>query len=92
MKPTVEATRYVPCQSKPSVSLTGAEKCALLAVRDGADVFGYGLALTLRQIERKVPEYITITKARGNYGDGTGREPYFGAIATAAGILAAEKR
>lgn len=72
-------------------SLTKAEAAALLLVRDGADVTGYALALTYRAIQRKAPALITIGPVEGNYGNGVGIEPYFGCIATAAGLVAAER-
>lgn len=58
---------------------------ALDAVKDGADVYSYSLAKTLRGIERKHPELIDITKPMMYRGDGTDQVPYFGAICTKVG-------
>lgn len=62
---------------------------AILDVRNGADVYAYGLAGALREVERIAPEYISIGRAQMYRGDGTDRMPYFGAIATKAGVKAA---
>lgn len=61
---------------------------AMLAVKNGADVFSYGIAKALREVEQSDPELIDICKAMGNYGDGSNREPYFGAILTPKGQAA----
>lgn len=61
------------------------QKQALAAVRDGADIYSYALAGTLRKIERDHPEMIHIGEPQMYKGDGTDRVPYFGAIATEAG-------
>jgi hypothetical protein len=64
------------------------ELSALESVIGGADVYDYGLACTLRQIEKKYPAFIEIGKAQAFTGTGTDRMPYFGAMATEAGIEA----
>jgi hypothetical protein len=58
---------------------------ALLKVRGGADVFDWGLACDLREVEQRHPDWIYIGRAEGDYGKGDKREPYFGAQATASG-------
>lgn len=58
---------------------------ALARVRNGADVYSYELAGVLREIERQHPGLISIGPAQMVKHDGTGIEPYFGAIATPAG-------
>lgn len=65
--------------------LTDGERAALGSVRDGADVYSYSLAGTLRDIERRRPELIQIGEARMYTGDATGQMPYFGAVATGQG-------
>lgn len=60
---------------------------AMRQIRDGADVFAYGIAGTLREVERLWPELITITEPMGKYS-GVGQLPYFGAILTPKGQLA----
>lgn len=65
--------------------LTPEELAAIESVRDGADVFGYSLAVDLRAIDNRYPgKLVQIVEAQGEY-DAVGRLPYFGAIATDAG-------
>lgn len=47
-------------------------------MKDGADVYDYGVAMTLRRLEKRGLVTITrpVTKTKGNE-----RMPYFGAIA-----------
>jgi hypothetical protein len=71
------------------MKLTKAEAKAIIGVSKGADIYGYGTAKTLRAMETR--GFVEITKAMMATGDGSGQEPYFGAIATKAGILAARK-
>lgn len=59
---------------------------ALDGVRGGADIYSYKLASELRTVQKLHPEYINICKPQAYKGDGTDQTPYFGAIATAAGI------
>lgn len=65
--------------------LTSKHKEAMRQVINGGDVFDYGLARLLREVQRVDKSLIKIGKAKGDYGDGSGREPYFGAILTAKG-------
>ena len=58
--------------------LTKKEKDALEQVRDGADVYDYGIALTLRALEKR--GLVTIVKAVSP-PPGNRQQPYFGAIA-----------
>lgn len=66
-------------------------KSALLLVRGGADVSGYGLARLLRDVERIEPAYIHIGDRMGRYNP-VGQLPYFGAIATPRGVKWAESK
>jgi hypothetical protein len=66
---------------------TRKQKHALGMIADGADVFDYGTAKTLREVEREHPELLHITKPAGHY-PGAGRTPYFGAILSPLGYLA----
>lgn len=68
------------------MTITLKEAAALRAVGMGADVFSYGIAIKLRSVEKKHPEYVKITKAINKKRDRKGySQPYFGAFATAAG-------
>ena len=67
------------------MQLTDVHKSAMRKVASGADVFDYGLAKSLREVEKIAPEMIRITGAMGDYGDGRNQEPYFGAILTKEG-------
>lgn len=62
------------------------EKKALEAVADGADVYDYGIAWDLRQIEQKMPELLVIGMAKKAPRNGAHRQPYFGVQATEEGI------
>ncbi len=64
------------------VKLTKKEKNALAMVRNRADVFDYGIAVTLLSLEKR--GLVTITKARMKQ-NGTERLAYFGAISKAKG-------
>jgi len=57
--------------------LTPSEAKALDLVKDGADVYDYGIALTLRALEKR--GLVTITRAMSR-PDGRKQQPYFGAI------------
>lgn len=61
------------------------EKEALQSVRSGRDIWNFGLASDLRQVEKKCPHLLTICPAMNAPKDGTQRQPYFGCIATDAG-------
>ena len=58
---------------------------ALKAVKNGADVYDYKLAKTLRKVEREFPELVSIGQPQMYSGDGTDKVPYFGAICTKKG-------
>lgn len=66
---------------KHEPALTKKEKSALALVRGGADVYDYGIALTLRALQKR--GLVTITKAMNAPKDGRARQPYFGAISKA---------
>lgn len=68
--------------------LTEDEKAALRAVEDGADVYSYALARTLRIIDQRRPGLVDICDPQAYHGDGTDQVPYFGAILTDAGKAA----
>ncbi len=58
---------------------------ALQAVAEGADVYAYGLAADLREIERESPGLIVICEPKAAPHGGTERQPYFGCTVTDAG-------
>lgn len=58
---------------------------AMRAVANGADVWAYGTAVDLREVQRAAPELITIGRAMMAPADGAKQQPYFGAILTDAG-------
>lgn len=58
---------------------------ALESVKNGADVYAYGLAVKLREIEREQPELIDICPPKAPPEDGAEQQPYFGCICTRAG-------
>lgn len=60
---------------------------ALSSIRNGADIYGLGLAQALRGIERDYPSYISICKPMAYNGDGADRMPYFGAIVSGGGAI-----
>ena len=66
-------------------TFTADEIAAMALVKDGADVYNYDIANTLRNIERTHPDLIDITHPMMYTGDGADVVPYFGAILTAAG-------
>ena len=66
-------------------NLTTQQIESLTAVANGADVYNYGIAIDLRQVQQSHPELITITKPQAYEGDGTDQMPYFGAILTELG-------
>lgn len=68
------------------VRMTAAHKLAVLAVRKGADVSGYDLARLLREVEATKPECISIGPLQMGPYDVKEKLPYFGAIATRAGV------
>ena len=65
--------------------LTPVERGALKAVRQGGDVYDYGIALILRRLSKS--GLVTITRPMGS-PHGARQLPYFGAIATAKGLKA----
>jgi hypothetical protein len=73
------------------MKLTRDQLKAMREVRAGANVFSPLLARTLRDIEKKAPELLTITKATTAHCDGAGAMPYFGAILTAKGSEALDQ-
>jgi len=64
--------------------LTKHEIAALREVEGGADVWGYGIAVNLRSVEKKRPELLKICRAKARLA-GHLRQPYFGAVATVEG-------
>lgn len=70
--------------------LTTDEAAALKAVRGGADVYDYGIAKTLRAIQKDFPTFIKIVPAVDPPKNGAAKQPYFGAITTTAGSKAAD--
>lgn len=77
-------------RSRRESRLTEKEKAAMLAVKGGADVWSYELAQTLRGIQRKAPQLLSIGRAMMGPEDGAAVQPYFGVMPTAAGLAAAE--
>lgn len=67
--------------------LTQLEAGALLLIEEGLDVEDKDLALCLKAIRAKHPNFLTITKPQSNED----RAFYFGAIASEAGLKAAKK-
>lgn len=61
---------------------------AMRNVQNGADVWDMFIARDLREVERRAPELISITKPMMFRGTGAERMPYFGAILTKAGRAA----
>jgi hypothetical protein len=68
-----------------TTTLTKKEKDALLAVKDGGDVYDRGTAVTLRALEKR--GLVSIEKAVMP-PSGEKQQPYFGAITTKAGLAA----
>ena len=54
----------------------------LKSIKNGADIYDYGVAKILRTLEKE--GLVTITKAMNAPKDGSKRQPYFGAIAKVA--------
>ncbi len=77
---------------KKGHSLTKEQIKAMHAVADGADVYNRTIATRLREVERNRPELIKITKPERAPRNGAAAQPYFGAILTAAGIVAITPR
>jgi hypothetical protein len=75
-----------------SAPLTVEHFRAMREVRNGADVYNYGIAGRLREVQRRWPHWISIGKAQMYAGDGTDQMPYFGAILTDAGKAALRVR
>ena len=65
---------------------------AMEAVREGADVTGYLLAKTLREVEGANPEYIWIGERAGDYPNMKEKLPYFGCILTDEGRAFLDER
>jgi hypothetical protein len=72
----------------PALDLTPEQIAAMKAVKDGADVYAYGIALRLREVQRAHPGLIDIGRAMSPPSNGAARQPYFGAILTKAGHAA----
>lgn len=71
--------------------MTKDEAKELLGIKGGADVWGYINAKRLRLIQREVnPAFLKIVPAMDAPKNGAQRQPYFGAIATPAGLEAAK--
>lgn len=70
--------------------LTAEEIQAINAVGMGADVYAYGLAVTLRGIEKNHPGLVMIVEPQAYTGDGTDQMPYFGCVATKKGQRVAQ--
>ena len=79
---------------KDSVSLTREQAHAILDIKNGADVYDYSLAKTLREMERsgESKDLFEITKAMNPLPHGAKQQPYFGAIAKPKGIVLAKAR
>lgn len=75
-------TKTVRLQGKRGLSAY--EREVMQSVSQGADVWGYLEASTLRSIKRRFPEYVQIVQAMEK-PSGEKRQPYFGAILTVAG-------
>lgn len=71
-------------------SLTREHAEELLEIESGADIYGYGIAIRLRAIAEAFPDFIEITDALDPPENPRAKRPYFGAIATPAGIEAAQ--
>lgn len=72
--------------TKTGVSTLDPEQVhALTSIENGADVYSYGLACTLRALRRTHPEYLKIVRAKGAPRNVAAHQPYFGACLTAAG-------
>jgi hypothetical protein len=67
------------------IKLTKEHFQEVMAVQNGADVFGYRNAKLLREVEKVKPEWINIVPAQGEYNP-VGKLPYFGCIATSKGL------
>lgn len=68
--------------------LTAEMKMVMRAVKDGGDVWGRGEAMCIREIERRFPGLVKITRPMNAPKDGAAKQPYFGAILTDAGRMA----
>jgi hypothetical protein len=68
--------------------ITEQTKTVMRAIENGADIYGYGDAVILRQLAKESPEMVEITRAKMYKGDGTTQMPYFGAMLTHAGKAA----
>lgn len=65
---------------------------AMKAVKNGADVYSYGIARALREVHNVRPDLVTITKPMTRKFTGVERMPYFGAILTREGKRAIAKK
>lgn len=74
---------------KPDLTIEQAK--ALVSINEGADVYCYATAKSLREVQKKYPDFVSIGKPQVYTGDGTDQVPYFGAIATERGLKAAER-
>ena len=72
--------------------LTAEMKAVMRQIANGGDVWGYGEARCLREVERRWPSLITITKAMNAPKDGAAQQPYYGAILTDAGRKAIQSK
>lgn len=72
------------------MKITSDQAHAILAVKGGADVYGFGIAKALREVQRAYPrahkKFFHIVSAMNAPKDGAKRQPYFGAIATKKGV------
>jgi hypothetical protein len=80
-KPMTKKARMKP-------SLTPSQIESMRAVAEGADVLAYGIACDLRKVQELHPGLVTITARMGRY-KATEQLPYFGAILTERGRIAA---
>lgn len=67
-----------------TIRYTPADVAMFRKLQRGADVFGYGEAMRLRELQRQGSDAFEITPRMGQY-DGAEQLPYFGAILTNAG-------
>ena len=74
------------------MELTKEQREAMVAVKGGADVYSYAIAMRLREVQRASPELIDIGRAMDPPTDGAVPQPYFGAVLTAAGKAAIAER
>lgn len=72
--------------------LTKEQAASIMSVENGADVYAYGIAKDLREVQRATGDtLVKIVKAVNPPENGAAQQPYFGAIATLAGLNEAHK-